>query len=456
MGLVSNDSVPEAALTRCLRELPNYVVLRNEEDLFGNLRRGGDVDLLVADLGLAERTLIRHLGVPVRIIRSSYVSGYSYDWGHVDLLPTIEWRGACYLRTDAVLENRRVSASGRPVPRIAHEAQISWLTSLLFGGFFKERYAAEIRQAVEIDGRAFRQTLIEAAGKKLGRRLWQAAVDEHAEISTRWTWSLRLAVWWRAFFRSPVRTIRRFVAFVIGELKLRFQPQVPWVAILGPERSRKFSLAHEMVHRFGACPYGNVKALHWRSDLMAHPHSYETVTNPHARPGRRPTGSPWRILALAADWLVCYWAQWVHLRAKGYVLVFDLTYFDAVLDHTYAPDKSAPWLGRAFSRVLPKPDLVFVLNSEPDVPWRGGQDVPPSGVARQRHADGALTGRLPAGHVLDGSLPLSVVADDIQRVVRAWMLHRSAASLGAQAPVVTSSPTRTVGSNGAATLGEPR
>ena len=51
-----NDSVPEAALTQCLRELPDYVVLRNEEDLFGNLQRGGDIDLLVADLGLAERT----------------------------------------------------------------------------------------------------------------------------------------------------------------------------------------------------------------------------------------------------------------------------------------------------------------------------------------------------------------------------------------------------------------
>ena len=189
MGIVSppKDSVPQAALTRCLRELPNCVVLRNEEDLFGNLQRGGDVDLLVADLELAERTLIRHLGVPVRIIRSSYVSGYSYEWGHVDLVPTIEWRGACYLRTEAVLESRRLSASGRPVPRIAHEALVAWLTNILCGGFFKERYAAEIRKAVETDGPAFRQALIEVAGNRLGGRLWQAAAAGHPEISAEWT-----------------------------------------------------------------------------------------------------------------------------------------------------------------------------------------------------------------------------------------------------------------------------
>src|SRR5262245_40254413 len=98
-----SDLLPQAALERCLRELPKCVVLRNEEDLFGNLQRGGDVDLLVGDLELAERTLIRHLGPPIRIIRASYATGYSYVWGHVDLLATIEWHGACYLQAESVL-----------------------------------------------------------------------------------------------------------------------------------------------------------------------------------------------------------------------------------------------------------------------------------------------------------------------------------------------------------------
>jgi len=51
-----DDSVPHAALTRYLRELPKYVVLRNEEDLFGNLQRGGDIDLLVEEGFYSNRT----------------------------------------------------------------------------------------------------------------------------------------------------------------------------------------------------------------------------------------------------------------------------------------------------------------------------------------------------------------------------------------------------------------
>jgi hypothetical protein len=401
----------EAALTRCLRELPTYVVLRNEEDLFGNLQRGGDIDLLVADLDRAERILIRHLGAPIRIIRSSYVSGYSYDWGHVDLLPTLEWRGACYLRTEAVLESRRLSPRGRPVPAIAHEALVSWFSSLLWGGFFKARYAAEIRHAVEVDGSAFRQTLTEVAGKKLGLRLWQAAVDGHAEVSAEWTRSLRRAVWWRACRSSPVRTIQRFVAFVIGELKLRFHPAVPWIAIVGPDGNGTSSLVNEIVHRFAACPYGNVKTIHWRSCHTVRAHGNEPVTDSHERPSGGPIGSSWRLLVLAADWLGCYWARWAHLRAKGCILALDHTYFDVVVDRTQNANGAVSRLGRVLMWLLPKPDLVFVLNSEPNV-------------------------------------------DEIQRAIRAWMSHRSVATLGGEAPSVSAPTLNAVGSSHAP--GEPR
>src|SRR5678815_1525618 len=104
MGSVSTpDEQPrQELLVRWLNELPDYVILRNEKDLFENLARGGDLDVLVGDPGLAERTLIHHVGPPLRITRRSSVTGYSYEWGHIDLLSRLEWRGACYLQTHTV------------------------------------------------------------------------------------------------------------------------------------------------------------------------------------------------------------------------------------------------------------------------------------------------------------------------------------------------------------------
>jgi thymidylate kinase len=294
------------------------------------------------------------------------------------------------------------------VPTIAHEALISWFSSLLWGGFFKERYAAEIRQAVDLDGSALRQTLMEVAGKKLGLRLWQAAVDGHAEMSAEWTRSLRRAVWWRACLRSPVRTIQRSVAFVIGEFRLRFRPSVPWLAIVGPDGSGKSSLVNELVRRFAACPYGSVTALHWRSRITARAQRDEPVTDSRERPRRGAIGSSWRLLFLAANWLGHYWARWARLRAKGFILAFDHTYVDVVVDDTRDASRPGPRLGRALWWLLPKPDLVFVLDSESNI-------------------------------------------DDIQRVIREWMSKRSVATLGVQAPVVTAPTLDAVGSSAAPT-----
>jgi hypothetical protein len=349
-----NDSVPETALSSCLRDLPTCVILRNEDDLFGSLERGGDLDLLVADLEVAERTLIRHLGKPVRMIKSSYVRGYSYDWGHIDLMPTIEWRGACYLRTDAILDGRQISERGRPVPRLAHEAVISWLTSVLFGGFFKQRYAAQLRRAIESDGMELQRTLIAAAGNRLGRLLCQAATDGHPEIAATWTRSLRRSVWMRAWLKSPIGTAQRCGAFVLGELRRRFKPPVPWIAIVGADVRATECLARAMVDRFSECRYARLQMYHWTSRPKA---------------------------------LIAYWTRLVHLRAKGEILAIDSTDFGAL-----------SWL-------LPKPDLVFVVAANPH---------------RREHQ---------AHHVLNGSAPLSTLVDEVQSVIRTWLLARTAANL---------------------------
>ena len=121
----------------------------------------------------------------------------------------------------------------------------------------------------------------------------------------------------------------------------------------------------------------------------------------------------------------------MHLRAKGCILAFDGMYFDLVVDPKRYRHGAGPRLARAlWWLLLPKPDLVFLLDSNLTCSGHWKQEVPLSELDRQRHANRAFVRQLPAGHVLSGSLPLSVLVDEIQRVIRAWMLDRSVASLG--------------------------
>jgi hypothetical protein len=278
-----------------------------------------------------------------------------------------------------------------------------------------------IRQAAEADGVAFEQALKEAAGQRWGRRLWRAAVDGCPEISATWVQPLRRAVWWRACFRSPLRTVRAYFAFAIAELKLRFAPPVPWIAIFGSDRDKKSSVASEVVHRLTTCPYAKVKAIHWAwapgpgGGYMGRAQRAQPVTHSHEGPRGGPIQSGSRLAVLAVDWLVNYWMRWVHLRAKGYILVFEDTYFHLVADPKRYRYAAGPRLARGLAWLLPKPDLAFLLDSEPDVP-------------SQREEEGDFCAP-PAAYVLNASLPVSALVDEIQRVVRASMLEQSTATL---------------------------
>jgi thymidylate kinase len=426
----SGSLVPEAALAKCIRELPDCVVLRNEEELFANIRRGGDLDLLVADPARAERTLLHHLGPPVRISRRSYVTGYFYEWGHVDLLPSVEWRGARYLQADVIVGQRRVSAAGRSVPRLAHEAVISWLTSLLWGGFFKKRYAAVIRRAVEFDGEAFRQSLLDAAGRTWGERLWLLAAQGSPESSARWARSLRSVIWWRACFTSRGRTIRHWMKFVVCELRLRHRPTVPWVAILGSDGSGKSSVINELVARYAECPYATVRVFHWRPGLVQRRGGGTgPVTDPHGKPNRGRIGSAMSLLFLTVDWLVGYWGKLAGLRAKGAILAFDRMYLDLLVDPRRYRYGANSRLARACWRLLPKPDLVFFLDVAPEVLLSRKREVSHEELVRQRQAYTALLQDIPGGRIVNGALPVNAIADEMCDVIRAWMSARTAAHL---------------------------
>ena len=170
-----------------------------------------------------------------------------------------------------------------------------------------------------------------------------------------------------------MRTIQRYFAFVVAELRLRFDAAgtVDCDSRLGrqceirPRERDRSSLCHVSVRERQSFPLA--------STPHARTHGAEPA-DPHGRPCRGPIGSGLRLLVLAADWLVGYWTRLVHLRAKGYILAFDRTYFDPVVDPKRYRHRAGPRLARALWWLLPKPDLVFLLDSEPDVLWHRKQE----------------------------------------------------------------------------------
>jgi len=348
-----------------VQSLNGYIILRNH-DLEKNLQSGGDIDLLVADINSARSLLVQHLGIPIFAMRRSYVEGYFYKWGHIDLTPRMEWRGAQYIENSTIFGSAQISDFGLNKPRLAHEALICWFSSLLWGGFFKERYASIIEQAANEDGECFLQSLTHAVGDKLGARLFSLALQRQSAQSVSAIKTLRRALWLRAFARQPVTTLRGLISHYVKEVSLRARPSVPWFAILGLDGSGKSTLISGLQQKFSEIGI-NTAIYHWRPNVIKPgPARSDPVTDPHDASPRHALTALVKIPHLIMDWTVGFYGRIANQRAKASIVIFDRYHADAIADPLRYRYAGAAWWLRASLRMLPEPVAVVLLDAAPE------------------------------------------------------------------------------------------
>jgi hypothetical protein len=115
------------------------VVVVKNPDIWASLDRSGDWDLIADDSRMAYRTLKAILGVPTGVNHRSYVINVNWDWGHIDLLPDVRWRGIRLLSAASVLGGR-VDTADLPVAQLAHQAISACVFSVLAYGQVNPRY----------------------------------------------------------------------------------------------------------------------------------------------------------------------------------------------------------------------------------------------------------------------------------------------------------------------------
>lgn len=414
---MEHHAVPEAALLRALQSLGPYVILRNH-DVLAHLATGGDIDLLVPDRRQAEQRLVAELGTPVSVARRSYVTGLFYDWGHIDLIPSLQWRGATYLDCDSVLQDRQLSSYLLPRPRLAHEALVSWFSSLLWGGFFKPRYRDVIVEAAREDGDELGRALTTAVGRRWALRLQDSAVHGRPEESESWAVQIRRALWRRALVGAPIQTITGRLRFYVAEARLHLNPPLPWLAVLGPDGSGKSTLLASLRDSWPKS-LGPVHIYHLRPGRVARRRGRtEPVVDPHGQPCRGPVMSIAALVLVVLDWWIGYWTRIVRQRAKHGFVVFDRHLLDLLVDPVRYRYGGPRWMAMVACRLVPRPDVIIVLDGSPAVVRARKQEVSLSESTRQCIAYRRLAADTPGAYLVDAGMPPAHVRDATLKILR--------------------------------------
>lgn len=201
------------------------------------------------------------------------------------------------------------------------------------------------------------------------------------------------------------------------------------IALLGPDGSGKSTIMERISEEL-AKAFRRVQRQHLRPRVLGRARSQGPVTDPYGKPPRGLVGSLLKLLFFWADFVIGA-ATWVFPRRVGSTLIIFDRYFHDLLADPARYRYGAPLsVARALARIVPEPDLLFVLDAPAEILQSRKREVSPIESARQRQRYRKLAAAHPPAIVIDAARPLDQVVADVLSHILLFMEARTAGRLG--------------------------
>jgi hypothetical protein len=213
-------------------------VLRNYEG-FPAANIGTDVDFLIrrSELPLVIRALrdlhgTRIVGYAERhYVAHVFVEGVSPNPGiralELDFIWSLNWKGLEYLATEDVIRTAIPRQTGDLtflVPSPAHEAITSLLSSLLIGGWLKEKYFPKVQETFVSNNLAIKAVLSPKFGNRVAAQLVDSVIAGDRPSILSCVKPLRTSLVWSSLLHNPLRNTWSAGHYHLCEFAVRCTP----------------------------------------------------------------------------------------------------------------------------------------------------------------------------------------------------------------------------------------
>jgi thymidylate kinase len=336
--------------------------------------------------------------------------------------------GSLWLRCTEVLASRRWNQRGFWTPSAKHEFAY-YLLKRLNKSSFNSEHGDKLRRLYVEDPSGCEQMIGRFWKGRRATLLRQMAADSEwsamsAEMDGLRTEMKRRSAEppWQRIASAPKRG-RAFIKRVV-------QPTGGWIAVLGPDGAGK-SLVIDTIRVQLSKAFRNVRCFHLRPKLLRkNGGAGAVVTDPHGKPPRGTIASVAKAFFLLGDYVLGYWLQLAPAMMRSDLLIFDRYIYDLLVDSKRVRYGGPQWLLRLVSRIVPRPDLVILLDAPPEVLWSRKQEVPFEEVARQRERYLQVVQQLPSAVVVNAAQTPPEVVESVMNAIVEFYARRTAKRLG--------------------------
>ena len=381
-----------------------YLVLRNYEELPEKPLKGSDVDILInkkdekrySDI-FKNAVLESDSFILFKIRQSNCLSYFIYQkkpfalatW--VDAFFEISTKGFVFADSRYLIENRLSHKKGFFIPSPGGEAATLFLKEIFSQGFIREKYLLKIPSLVRKDRDSFVKTLEPYFNRKITQEILEICLNEkwEAAVKKRKKW-LKILVF-NNFFKNPINQMGRFFSFVFGQFKKIFTQKGLTIAFMGPDGVGKTTICEGISEKFKNLFFKEIKKYHSHFGFFPelgriYSFIFKKQFSENSISQEKPMGLCRAILYLFYYGLenFLFWPYFIFLKIRGNLIIFDRYFYDFVATNTRY--KINLRLFSVIAKIIPCPDILFILKARPDIIYQRKKDLSLKEIKRQLNA----------------------------------------------------------------------
>lgn len=200
---------------------------------------------------------------------------------------------------------------------------------------------------------------------------------------------------------------------VLRFIKRIYKPTGLVVAFLGSDGSGKSTIIELL--KSSNLPFRKFQYFHLKPIKPKQTNSI--VSDPHKQPIYSPLKSYFKLLYLIVQYNLGWLKNILPLKIKSTLIVFDRYYDDLLVDPKRFRYGGGILIAKWVNKLIPKPDIVFVLTASPEIIYRRKQEVKIDELIRQIKAYNSLANKKDY-HIIDvNRSPIKITYEVIRAMI---------------------------------------